>query len=134
MDVYLDADEPLRVAVLYAPADRGRGEELVQQLATAGPTVRAWHPDLVPAGEPAEARGCEAVELAAVVLVLLSADFASAAACAKWLTHAIARQDPLGARVIPVRLRSVAESPAALRGMQMFPRDGKSIAARSDAE
>lgn len=120
----------IRVFCSYSHRDealRGQLEAHLSQLVRNG-EITAWHDRQISVGTDWKSQIDTQIELAQIVLLLVSADFLNSQYCyGIEMARAIERHAKAEARIIPIIVRPCdwAESP--LRSLQVLPTDGKPV-------
>jgi formylglycine-generating enzyme required for sulfatase activity len=117
------------VFLSYAPEDSAHRDMLEKHLA---PLVRArvlrlWHDGKVRPGENRSEAVEAQIEAAAVVLLLVSADYLASDRCHSEMTRALARAQAGKGRVVPILLRPCLANRDALLDLALLPTDGKAV-------
>jgi internalin A len=90
--------------------------------------IEPWHDRKIEAGDEWKQKIDEHLERAAIVLLLVSADFISSDYCyEKEMRRAIERHEQGEARVIPIVVRDVNWRIAPFAKLQALPKDGKAV-------
>lgn len=120
----------VRACILAASEDRDAMTRLEKQLgATKWMTV--WHPDKIRAGEKISARTAVEIEVADLIVLLVSADLLPN--CERELTAALARHRFGQSMVVPVLVRA-CNPDSDLREMEMLPDDGQPVSSAKDPD
>ena len=121
-----------KVYIGYATADRHLGEALAKHLRPlklAG-ELETWHASEVPAGEDWQAEALRQLEIAELIVFLVSPDFFDSRRCwERELPRALKRHEAGEARVIPVIARACQWQPTPLGNLKPLPLDGRVITA-----
>lgn len=129
---YASTQRPLSVFVSYAHEDEEYRHELDHHLAflRRSGQLSLWHDRMLQPGEEWEHRIDEQLELADIILLLISPDFASSEYC--WgveVKRALKRHEQGDAIVVPILIRPVtgwADTP--IGRLQALPRDARPVA------
>jgi hypothetical protein len=125
-----DLPQPVEVFISYSHKDEPLREKLETHLSLLRRQgiIAAWHDRRITAGREWAGAIDEHLDRAAVILLLVSADFLASDYCYdREMTRALERHDAGEARVIPVILRPVDWHGAPFARLQALPRDGKAI-------
>ncbi len=119
-----------------APEDSAHRDVLEKHLA---PMVRArvlrlWHEGKVPAGEDRGEIALAKLESAAVVLLLVSADYLASSICHAEMTRALERAAAGQGRVVPILLRPCHAHREALGDLAALPTDGRPVTTWASAD
>lgn len=97
--------------------------------------IEAWHDRRIPAGAAVDDAIFEKLEIADVILLLVSSDFISSPYCySREMTRAMQRHDAREARVVPVILRHCDWHTAPFGKLMAVPKDGKPITSWADRD
>jgi hypothetical protein len=122
--------EPMSLFYSYSHKDEALRKKLETHLSLLQNqgVIRGWHDRRIEAGTEWDGVISENLEHAAIILLLVSADFlASKYCCDVEIKRAMERHDAGTARVIPVILRSVDWHTAPFGKLQALPTDGKPV-------
>jgi hypothetical protein len=125
-----DLPQPVEVFISYSHKDDPLREKLDTHLSLLRRqgVIAAWHDRRIAAGQEWARAIDEHLERAAVILLLVSADFLASDYCyEREMRRALERHDAGEARVIPVILRPVDWHAAPFARLQALPKDGKAI-------
>lgn len=125
-----DLLQPVEVFISYSHKDDLLREKLETHLSLLWRqgVIAAWHDRRITAGKEWAGAIDEHLERAAVILLLVSADFLAFDYCYdREMTRALERHNAGEARVIPVILRPVDWHEAPFARLQALPKDGKPI-------
>jgi hypothetical protein len=128
---------PLSVFVSYAHADETLKDELVIHLATLKRQgkIQAWQDRDIEAGAEWDAGIKAQLEMAEIVLLLISPRFLASDYCYDLeMQRAIERHDAGTARVIPIILKSCDWQGTPFSKLQVLPKDGKPIVKWDDRD
>src|SRR6266566_8565627 len=128
---------PMIVFISYAHADEALREELEKHLSSLQREgfIATWHDRHIVAGVDWAAAIDNAIYSAAVILLLISADFVASDYCYGIEMHcALQRQDRGEACVIPVLLRAVDWKHLPFAGLQCLPRNARPIMSWSNRD
>ena len=129
-DEKVGADAPLRLFYSYAHEDerlRNQLETHLKILERRG-LIASWHDRLIRPGRVWAEEIDENLELADLILLLVSADFIASDYCyAKEMERALERHDDGKAAVIPIIVRDVNWNDARFARLQALPEDGKAV-------
>jgi internalin A len=131
------ASRPLHLVFIYSHKDRGFRNQLEVHLALYKRigVISTWHDMLIGAGREWQPKIFENLDLADIILMLVSADFLASDYCyGVELTRALERHEAGEARVIPVLVRDVALTDAPFAKLQWLPRNGKPIKRWADRD
>ncbi|MGH6900100.1 MAG: toll/interleukin-1 receptor domain-containing protein [Geminicoccaceae bacterium] len=121
---------PVEVFISYSHEDEALREMLGKHLSMLrnDGVIDEWHDRRIGAGHEWADAIDEHLNSAAVILLLVSADFLASDYCYRVeMKRALARHDAGEARVIPVILRWVDWQGALFAKLQALPRDGKPV-------
>ncbi|MDA1015201.1 MAG: toll/interleukin-1 receptor domain-containing protein [Planctomycetota bacterium] len=127
----------LRVFVSYSRRDSGFFDELVVHLSILQRQgiIDVWHEGRIRAGQSWKSEVAEQIELADVIILLVSADFLASDFCWDFeLTRILERQDRGEVEVLPVLVRVCAWSHTPLKALPMLPNDAVPIADRESPD
>ena len=125
-----DLPQPVEVFISYNHKDELLREKLETHLSLLRRqgVIAAWHDRRITAGREWAGAIDEHLDRAAVILLLVSADFLASDYCYdREMARALERHDAGEARVIPVILQPVEWHEAPFARLQVLPRDGKPI-------
>src|SRR5687768_825440 len=125
-----DLPQRVEVFISYSHKDDRMREELETHLSLLQRrgVIAAWHDRRITAGREWAGAIDEHLERAAVILLLVSANFLASDYCYdREMRRALERHDAGEARVIPVILRPVDWHGAPFARLQALPKDGKPI-------
>jgi hypothetical protein len=125
-----DLAQPVEVFISYSHKDDRLREKLEAHLSLLRRQgfIAAWQDRRITAGREWAGAIDEHLERAAVILLLVSADFLASDYCYdREMTRALERHDAGEARVIPVILRPMDWHEAPFARLQALPKDGKPI-------
>lgn len=132
------ASAPIEVFVSYSHEDDSLRQKLGAHLSLLKRqnVIDEWHDRLIDAGEAWADRIDQRLESAAIILLLVSADFIASDYCyEREMKRALERDDAGTARVIPVILREVDNWQAAPFGrLQALPDRGKPVSSWSNED
>lgn len=114
----------------YSHRDEALRDELAAHLRVLERqgVIRGWHDRRIGAGEEWKVAIDDYLEMARVILLLVSSDFLASDYCYDVeMSRALARHDARDAVVIPVILRDCAWDTAPFGKLQPLPRDGKAV-------
>lgn len=89
--------------------------------------LRLWHKGMVEGGEDRDKIALEQLEAAAVVLLLVSADYLASESCHAEMTRALERAKGGEPRVVPILLRPCHDHREVLGKLRLLPEDGRPI-------
>ena len=121
---------PLRVFISYSHKDEKLCSRLSKHLGILrrNGVINAWHDRLIDAGQEWAGAIDEHLNSAAIIVLLVSADFLDSDYCYdKEMSRALARHDAGEAVVIPVILRHVEWKNAPFARLQALPKDGRPV-------
>jgi hypothetical protein len=124
------AAAPIEVFISYSHKDEALRDQLGTHLSLLKRegVIDEWHDRRIGAGQEWAGEIDEHLNSAAVVLLLVSADFLASDYCYDLeMKRALQRHDAGDARVIPVILRSVDWRGAPFAKLQALPKDGKPV-------
>ena len=125
-----DAKAPVRVFISYSHKDDKLREQLNAHLGLLKNegVIDDWHDRGITAGQEWADAIDEQLNSAAIILLLISADFLASKYCYQLeMTRALKRHADREARVIPVILRPVDWQKAPFGNLQALPKDGKPV-------
>jgi len=125
-----DLPQPVEVFISYSHKDDPLRQNLETHLSLLQRQgiIAAWHDRRITAGREWADAIDNHLDRAAVILLLVSADFLASHYCYdREMTRALERHDAGEARVIPVILRPVDWHEAPFARLQALPKDGKPI-------
>ena len=128
---------PTKVFISYSHKDEAFREKLGAHLSLLKRqgVIDEWHDRRIAAGSEWAGEIDRNLNDAAVVLLLVSADFLASDYCYdKEMKQALERHDAGDARVIPVILRAVDWRGAPFARLQALPRDGKPVKSWPDED
>jgi hypothetical protein len=121
---------PIEVFISYSHRDKALREKLGKHLSILKRegVIDEWHDRRIGAGQEWAGAIDEHLNNAAVILLLVSADFVASDYCYdKEMKRALERHDARDACVIPVILRKVDWEGAPFAKLQALPEDGKPV-------
>jgi formylglycine-generating enzyme required for sulfatase activity len=124
--------KPIKIFLSYAHRDDEYRQELMVQLSSLlnRKLVEIWHDRQILAGSDWATDISQSLELADIILFLVSADFIDSKYCyGIEMARAIEREQAQTARAIPVIIRYCDWQPTPLGKLQALPRDGRPVAA-----
>lgn len=125
-----DVAAPVEVCISYSHKDYRLREKLETHfsLLKRQGVIDAWHDRRITAGREWASAIDEHLDRAALILLLVSADFLASDYCYdREMTRALERHDAGDARVIPIILRPVDWHNAPFARLEALPRDGKAV-------
>jgi internalin A len=125
-----DQGDALRLFYSYSHKDESLRNELETHLKLLHRQglIESWHDRQIEAGDEWKQKIDEHLERAAIVLLLVSADFIASDYCyEKEMQQALGRHDRGEARVIPVIVGDVNWRIAPFAKLQALPKDGKAV-------
>ena len=128
---------PIEIFVSYSHNDEALREQLGTHLSLLkrARVIDEWHDRRIGAGDEWAGAIDAHLNSAAVILLLVSADFLASDYCYDLeMTRALERHDAGDARVIPVILRSVDWRGAPFAKLQALPKDGKPVTSWPDQD
>ena len=128
---------PVRIFLSYAPADEESREHLENHLAglVRGGKLEIWHRGRVKAGQDRQAEVYRHLDLADIIVFLISADFIASEDCfGVEVTRAMERHSSNRARIVPVLLRAADWKTAPFGHLNALPADGRPILTRADRD
>ena len=123
-------EEALRLFYSYSRKDEMLRDELENHLKILQRQgmITPWHDRNIDAGDEWRRKIDENLELADIVLLLVSADFMASDYCYETeMLHALEQHEKGEARVIPVIVRDVMWEGAPFGKLQALPKDGKAV-------
>jgi TIR domain len=122
-------DEPLAVFISYSHKDEALREELETQLKLMQRRnmISVWHDRKIDPGDEWKGQLDDNLESAAIILLLVSADFIASDYCYDVEMKRALERHNHGARVIPVILRNVDWSTTRFAKLQGLPKDGRPV-------
>lgn len=123
-------DEPIEVFYCYSHKDEDLRDKLETHLALLKRQgiITGWHNRKITAGKEWAKQIDDHLESAAIILLLVSADFLASDYCYDVeMTRALERHEAGEACVIPVILRPCVWDQAPFAGLQALPKDAKPI-------
>ncbi|MEZ4299493.1 MAG: SUMF1/EgtB/PvdO family nonheme iron enzyme [Polyangiaceae bacterium] len=116
------------VFISSAPEDSGHRDVLEKHLASVARAgdVDLWHSGRIAPGE-ALAAARSKLDEAALILLLISADYLASANCHAEMLRALKRADAGLAQIVPILLRPTLADRSALDGRAMLPSDGRPV-------
>jgi hypothetical protein len=128
---------PIRVFVSYSHKDKALLEKLrahISLLKRRG-VIDDWHDGQIAAGQAWAQEIDENLASAAIILLLVSADFLASDYCySREMENALQRHDAGEARVIPVILREVDWEDAPFARLQALPAGGRPVRSWPDED
>lgn len=133
---------PVSIFISYAQHDRAYMASLMSHLQPLqrGGLIRSWHVGDIPAGEEVMPQIKQQLELADIILLLISNDFLNSNSCYEIeMTQAIEYHQAGEAEVIPVLLRSCFWDQVFIKGfqlssLQILPQNGQPISLWDDED
>ena len=128
---------PIELFISYSHKDEPLREQLGTHLSLLKRqgVIDEWHDRRIGAGQEWAGAIDEHLNHAAVILLLVSADFLASDYCYDLeMTRALERHDADDARVIPVILRPVDWRGAPFAKLQALPKDGKPVTSWPDRD
>lgn len=128
---------PLRVFLSYSHKDESLRNELETHLKLMQHLrlIATWHDRLIEAGDEWKNKIDENLELAEIILLLVSADFIASDYCVeKEMKRALERDEKGEARVIPVIVRDVDWTDAPFSKLQALPANGRAVTIWDDKD
>jgi len=122
--------KPIEIFFSYAHEDEELRDELAKHLSILQRqgTITAWHDREITAGSEWAGDINEHLNLADIILLLISSDFMASDYCYdKEMTRALERHEAREAVVIPVILRSTKWTSAPFGKLQALPRNGTPV-------
>jgi hypothetical protein len=129
--------KPVELFYSYSHKDEPLREKLEKHLKILERQgyLKAWHDRDIEAGSEWGDQIDEHLTSAAIILLLISADFIASDYCyANEMQRAMQRHNAGEARVIPVILRRCLWQSAPFGGLQALPKDGKPVTAWEDED
>jgi len=117
----------LNVVILYAPDDLALLNKFKGHLSTliSKGIISCWDDQKVAGGENKEQEIREHLEVASLILLLLSPDFFASPSCTAQMEQALKRQRDIP--IVPILLRPCNWAYGPLEGLQILPRNEKAI-------
>jgi hypothetical protein len=128
---------PIELFISYSHKDEALREKLGSHLSLLRRqgVIDAWHDRRIAAGQEWAGAIDDHLNRAAVILLLVSADFLASDYCYDLeMTRALQRHDAGDACVVPVILRSVDWQGAPFTKFQALPRDGRPVKSWPDED
>jgi formylglycine-generating enzyme required for sulfatase activity len=128
-------NEPIKVFISYSHKDDALRQELIPHLSSAQKEglIELWHDREIRAGADWAEEIDEKLELADIILFLVSADFINSRYCSGIeMTRAIERHQAQTAHAVPIIIRFSDWTSTCLGELQAVPRDNKPITSWGD--
>lgn len=116
---------PARVVALYVQSDSEAFTELAKQLSLSRDQIALWGLANLKPGERVQETIDQRIRGAAVVLLLLSADFLDSDEAQRWMRLALDRARAGQLRVVPVPVRACLWQSSELGRLHPLPADGR---------
>ncbi len=123
------AYRPISLFSVYAPEDISLHEQLEKHLSSLKRkgSITLWSVDKILPGADRDAEIERNLNIAQIILLLLSADFFASEHCYDIMMYALQRQKEDHIHVIPIMLRPIDWEMLAMSGLQVLPTNGKSV-------
>lgn len=125
------------VFMSYSHKDESLRDQLEAHLALLKnqELIEAWHDRRIQAGTDVDNAIFEKLEIADVILLLISSDFISSQYCfSREMSRAMQRHEEKEARVVPVILRPCDWKSAPFGKLMAVPKDGKPVTTWADRD